>query len=35
MEERKGLGFSVIIYLAILTLLLYLVKRKIWTKVEH
>jgi ubiquinol-cytochrome c reductase cytochrome c1 subunit len=35
MEERKGLGFSVIIYLAILTLLLYLVKRKIWARVEH
>lgn len=35
MEERKGLGFSVVIYLAILTLLLYLVKRKIWTRVEH
>jgi len=35
MEERKGLGFSVIIYLAILTVLLYLVKRRIWAKVEH
>ena len=35
MEERKQLGFSVVIYLLILTVLLYLVKRKIWAKVEH
>ncbi len=30
MEERKSLGFMVIIYLAVLALLLYLVKQKIW-----
>jgi cytochrome c1 len=35
MEERKSLGFSVIIYLAIFALLLYLVKNKIWARVEH
>jgi ubiquinol-cytochrome c reductase cytochrome c1 subunit len=35
MEERKSLGFSVVIYLAILALLLYLVKNKIWARVEH
>lgn len=35
MEERKSLGFSVIIYLAILALLLYLVKNRIWSRVEH
>ena len=30
MEERKRLGFQVLIYLGILSLLLYLVKKKIW-----
>ncbi len=30
MEERKSLGFMVLIYLAVLALLLYLVKKKIW-----
>ena len=30
MEERKSLGFTVMIYLAILAVLLYLVKQKIW-----
>ncbi len=35
MEERKSMGFSVMIYLAILALLLYLVKQKIWSRVEH
>ena len=30
MEERKSLGFIVLIYLAILALLLYFVKKKIW-----
>jgi len=34
MEERKSLGFAVFIYLGILALLLYLVKKKIWAK-EH
>jgi cytochrome c1 len=35
MEERKGMGFTVIIYLAVLTVLLFLVKQKIWAKIEH
>jgi cytochrome c1 len=35
MEERKSLGFSVVIYLSILAVLLYLVKQRIWMKVEH
>ena len=30
MEERKSTGFSVLIYLGILALMLYLVKKKIW-----
>ena len=30
MEERKSLGFMVLIYLAVLALLLYFVKKKIW-----
>jgi cytochrome c1 len=29
-EERKSLGFMTMIYLAVLALLLYLVKKKIW-----
>jgi ubiquinol-cytochrome c reductase cytochrome c1 subunit len=35
MEERKGAGFTVIIYLAVMAVLMYLVKQKIWAKVEH
>ncbi|MBI2718811.1 MAG: cytochrome c1 [Rhizobiales bacterium] len=35
MEERKRLGFEVLVYLAVLSLLLYLVKKKIWARVEH
>jgi cytochrome c1 len=34
MEERKSLGFMTIIYLAILALLLYLVKQKLWRDVH-
>lgn len=30
MEERKEMGFMVMIYLAVLTILLYLVKKKVW-----
>jgi ubiquinol-cytochrome c reductase cytochrome c1 subunit len=30
LEERKRIGFMVMIYLAILALLLYLVKKRIW-----
>jgi ubiquinol-cytochrome c reductase cytochrome c1 subunit len=35
MEERKSMGFSVIAYLAIFALLLFLVKQKIWARVDH
>jgi ubiquinol-cytochrome c reductase cytochrome c1 subunit len=35
LEERKSTGFMVVIYLAILAVLLYLVKQKIWARVEH
>jgi ubiquinol-cytochrome c reductase cytochrome c1 subunit len=35
MEERKELGFKVIIYLAVFATLLYLVKQKLWRNVEH
>ena len=32
MEERKRMGFMVLIYLGILSLLLYLVKKRLWAK---
>lgn len=35
MEERKRLGFMVMIFLGIFALLLYLVKKKIWAGVAH
>ena len=35
MEERKSTGFAAIIYLAVLAVLLYLVKQRVWAKVEH
>ena len=35
MEERKSMGFATVIYLAILAVLLYFVKQRIWAKVEH
>jgi ubiquinol-cytochrome c reductase cytochrome c1 subunit len=35
MEERKATGFATIIYLAVFAVLLYLVKQRIWAKVEH
>jgi cytochrome c1 len=35
MVERKRLGFQVLIYMAVLTVLLYLVKKMIWARVEH
>jgi ubiquinol-cytochrome c reductase cytochrome c1 subunit len=34
LEERKSLGMSVVIFLLVYALLLYLVKRKIWTRSE-
>jgi len=35
LEERKRMGLKVLVYLAILTLLLYLSKRALWRNVEH
>lgn len=35
LEERKQLGFRVMIYLLILTMLLYLAKRKVWARIKH
>ena len=35
MEERKSLGFKVLIYLIILAGLLYLTTRKIWSRIKH
>jgi ubiquinol-cytochrome c reductase cytochrome c1 subunit len=35
MEERKSTGFATIIYLAVLAVLVYLVKQRIWAKVDH
>ena len=35
LEARKKMGVMVMLYLLILTILLYLAKRRIWAKVEH
>ena len=35
MEERKHLGFLVMVYLAVFAVLLYLVKRRIWGRHEQ
>ncbi|MFO1034173.1 MAG: cytochrome c1 [Hyphomicrobiales bacterium] len=35
MEERKHLGFEVMVYLAALSILLYLVKKRVWANVAH
>jgi cytochrome c1 len=35
MEERKKMGLSVLVYLGILTILLYLSKRTLWRRVPH
>ncbi len=35
MEARKRMGFEVLIYMAVLTVLLYLVKKAIWSKIDH
>ena len=35
LEERKSLGFKVMIYLVLLAALLYFVKRRVWEKVAH
>lgn len=34
-EERKRLGFQVLIYMAVLAVLLYLTKNMIWSRIEH
>jgi ubiquinol-cytochrome c reductase cytochrome c1 subunit len=34
MEERKRLGFQVLLYMAVLTVLLYLVKNMIWSRLH-
>jgi ubiquinol-cytochrome c reductase cytochrome b/c1 subunit len=35
LEERKALGFQVLIYLIVLCVLLYICKEKIWSRIEH
>ncbi len=35
MEERKKLGFKVVLFLIILTAILYAAKRKMWSNVDH
>ncbi|MEM7692858.1 MAG: cytochrome c1 [Pseudomonadota bacterium] len=35
LEQRKELGFRVMIFLIVLTILFYLVKKKLWRNVEH
>jgi cytochrome c1 len=35
LEERKRMGFQVLIYMVVLTVLLYLTKKMIWSRVEH
>jgi cytochrome c1 len=35
LEERKRMGFRVMIYLLVLTLLVYLAKRSLWTRIKH
>lgn len=35
LEQRKELGFRVMVFLAVLTVMLLLVKRKLWRNVEH
>ena len=35
LEQRKSLGVKVILFLIVLTAMLYALKRKIWADVEH
>ncbi|MEM6666493.1 MAG: cytochrome c1 [Pseudomonadota bacterium] len=35
LEERKRVGFQVILFMLVLTVLLYFTKRKIWANVDH
>jgi ubiquinol-cytochrome c reductase cytochrome c1 subunit len=35
LEERKALGFQVVIYLIVLSALLYICKERLWSRIEH
>ena len=35
LEERKALGFKVMVFLIIFGTLLYLTKRTIWSRIDH
>ncbi len=35
MEARKQLGLKVLIYLAVLAVLMFLVKRRVWSRIAH
>jgi ubiquinol-cytochrome c reductase cytochrome c1 subunit len=35
LEARKQMGFKVIVYLLILAALMYLVKRRVWSRIQH
>ena len=35
LEDRKSLGFKVIIFILIFSCLLYLTKKSVWSRVEH
>ncbi|MFO1114003.1 MAG: cytochrome c1, partial [Rhodospirillales bacterium] len=35
LEERRRLGISVILFLIVLTAMLYALKRQIWSDVDH
>jgi cytochrome c1 len=35
LEERKAMGFRVMIFLIVFAVLLYLTKRKIWRNLAH
>jgi ubiquinol-cytochrome c reductase cytochrome c1 subunit len=35
LEERKALGFQVVIYLIVLSVLLYICKERLWSRIEH
>jgi cytochrome c1 len=35
LEQRKALGFQVVIYLIVLSVLLYIGKQRIWSRIEH
>ncbi len=35
LEERKRIGFQVLIYLIVLSVLLYFAKKKVWARVDH